>query len=76
MVMSGLFRVSTVKNMNNISAMMVQARAVTGPKEYNLELEMVSVNPLMIYQTSSALRLSVFVGPSEETDGGKRKKQK
>ncbi|KAK6316886.1 hypothetical protein J4Q44_G00122860 [Coregonus suidteri] len=48
---------------NNISAMLVQTRAVTGPEEYTLELEMVSVNPFMSYQTSSALRLSVFVEP-------------
>uniref|UniRef100_A0A4W5MRE2 EGF containing fibulin extracellular matrix protein 2b n=1 Tax=Hucho hucho TaxID=62062 RepID=A0A4W5MRE2_9TELE len=52
-----------IRQMNNISAMLVLARAVTGPIEYTLELEMVSVNPLMSYQTSSALRLSVFVGP-------------
>lgn len=43
--------------------MLVLARAVTGPKEYILDLEMVSANPLMSYQTSSALRLSVYVGP-------------
>ncbi|CAB1332923.1 unnamed protein product, partial [Coregonus sp. 'balchen'] len=52
-----------IRQINNISAMLVLARALTGPKEYTLELEMVSVNPLMSYQTSSALRLSVFVGP-------------
>lgn len=49
--------------MNNFSAVLVLDRAVTGPKEYTLDLEMVSVNPLISYQTSSALRLSVFVGP-------------
>ncbi len=43
--------------------MLVLARAVTGPKEYVLDLEMVSVNPLMNYQTSSVLRLSIHVGP-------------
>ncbi|XP_017330338.1 EGF-containing fibulin-like extracellular matrix protein 2a [Ictalurus punctatus] len=52
-----------IRQINNISAMLVLARAVTGPKEYVLDLEMVSVNPLMSYQTSSALRLSVYVGP-------------
>lgn len=41
--------------------MLVLARAVTGPKEYVLDLEMVSVNTLT-YQSSSALRLSVYVG--------------
>lgn len=43
--------------------MLVLARAVTGPKEYILDLEMVSVNPVMNYQTSSVLRLTVYVGP-------------
>uniref|UniRef100_A0AAY5KC74 EGF-like domain-containing protein n=2 Tax=Esox lucius TaxID=8010 RepID=A0AAY5KC74_ESOLU len=52
-----------IRQINNISAMLVLARAITGPKEYTLELEMVSVNPLRSYKTSSALRLSVFVGP-------------
>lgn len=53
--------------------MLVLARAVTGPKEYVLDLEMVSVNPLMNYQTSSVLRLSVYVGPHAfwgERNGG------
>uniref|UniRef100_A0A8C7TW05 EGF containing fibulin extracellular matrix protein 2b n=1 Tax=Oncorhynchus mykiss TaxID=8022 RepID=A0A8C7TW05_ONCMY len=52
-----------IRQMNNFSAVLVLDRAVTGPKEYTLDLEMVSVNPLISYQTSSALRLSVFVGP-------------
>ncbi|XP_026868832.1 EGF-containing fibulin-like extracellular matrix protein 2a isoform X1 [Electrophorus electricus] len=52
-----------IRQINNISAMLVLARAVNGPKEYVLDLEMVSVNPLMSYQTSSALRLTVNVGP-------------
>ncbi|XP_067113242.1 EGF-containing fibulin-like extracellular matrix protein 2 [Osmerus mordax] len=52
-----------IRQINNISAMLVLARAVTGPREYILDLEMVSVNPLMSYQTSSVLRLAVYVGP-------------
>lgn len=51
------------QQINNISAMLVLARPITGPREYVLDLEMVSINPLMSYQTSSALRLSVYVGP-------------
>ena len=48
--------------------MLVLARAVSGPREYTLDLEMVSVNPLLSYQgsyqsSSSALRLSIYVGP-------------
>ncbi|XP_063046502.1 EGF-containing fibulin-like extracellular matrix protein 2a isoform X2 [Engraulis encrasicolus] len=52
-----------IRQINNISAMLVLARAVTGPKEYVLDLEMVSVNMVMSYQSSSALRLSIYVGP-------------
>ncbi|XP_041930957.1 EGF-containing fibulin-like extracellular matrix protein 2a [Alosa alosa] len=52
-----------IRQINNISAMLVLARAVTGPKEYVLDLEMVSVNHVMSYQSSSALRLSIYVGP-------------
>ncbi|KAL4659968.1 EGF-containing fibulin-like extracellular matrix protein 2 isoform X2 [Arapaima gigas] len=52
-----------IRQINNISAMLVLARSVSGPKEYVLDLEMVSVNPLMSYQTSSVLRLTVNVGP-------------
>ncbi|KAL0974165.1 hypothetical protein UPYG_G00216480 [Umbra pygmaea] len=52
-----------IRQINNISAMLVLARAVTGPQEFTLDLEMMSVNPLLSYQTSSALRLSIYVGP-------------
>ncbi|XP_056099717.1 EGF-containing fibulin-like extracellular matrix protein 2a [Rhinichthys klamathensis goyatoka] len=52
-----------IRQINNISAMLVLARAVNGPREYVLDLEMVSVNPLMSYHTSSALRLTIYVGP-------------
>lgn len=56
-----------LQQINNISAMLVLARAVSGPREYTLDLEMVSVNPLLSYQgnyqTSSALRLSIYIGP-------------
>ncbi|XP_055035990.1 EGF-containing fibulin-like extracellular matrix protein 2b [Misgurnus anguillicaudatus] len=52
-----------IRQINNISAMLVLARPVTGPKEYILDLEMMSINPVMNYQTSSILRLTVYVGP-------------
>uniref|UniRef100_H3CBR5 Fibulin C-terminal Ig-like domain-containing protein n=1 Tax=Tetraodon nigroviridis TaxID=99883 RepID=H3CBR5_TETNG len=56
-----------IRQINNISAMLVLARAVSGPREYTLDLEMVTVNPLFsyqgAYQSSSALRLSIYVGP-------------
>lgn len=43
--------------------MLVLAQKVSGPKEYILDLEMMSVNSLMSYQSSSTLRLSIYVGP-------------
>uniref|UniRef100_A0A8D3B1H5 EGF containing fibulin extracellular matrix protein 2a n=1 Tax=Scophthalmus maximus TaxID=52904 RepID=A0A8D3B1H5_SCOMX len=52
-----------IRQINNISAMLVLARAVSGPREYTLDLEMVSVNPLLSFHGSSALRLSIYVGP-------------
>ncbi|XP_060791129.1 EGF-containing fibulin-like extracellular matrix protein 2 [Neoarius graeffei] len=52
-----------IRQINNVSAMLVLAREVSGPKEYTLDLEMVSVNPLMSYRSSSTLRLSIYVGP-------------
>ncbi|ETE56650.1 EGF-containing fibulin-like extracellular matrix protein 2 [Ophiophagus hannah] len=42
--------------------MLVLSRAVVGPREFVLDLEMVTVNNLMSYQASSVLRLTVFVG--------------
>lgn len=52
-----------IRQINNISAMLVLGRAVTGPREFVLDLEMVSVNPILNYQTSSSLRLYIYVGP-------------
>lgn len=52
----------TPQQINNVSAMLVLARPVTGPREYVLDLEMVTMNSLMSYRASSVLRLTVFVG--------------
>ncbi|XP_052005693.1 EGF-containing fibulin-like extracellular matrix protein 2 [Xyrauchen texanus] len=52
-----------IRQINNVSAMLVLARTVNGPREYVLDLEMVSINPLMNLHTSSALRLTIYVGP-------------
>ncbi|XP_048093057.1 EGF-containing fibulin-like extracellular matrix protein 2 [Alosa alosa] len=52
-----------IRQINNISAMLVLARPVTGPREFVLDLEMVSLNPLLSYQTSSSLRLFIYMGP-------------
>lgn len=43
--------------------MLVLARAVSGPREYTLDLEMLSGHPLVSQRSSSVLRLSIFVGP-------------
>uniref|UniRef100_A0A3P9HM90 EGF containing fibulin extracellular matrix protein 2a n=1 Tax=Oryzias latipes TaxID=8090 RepID=A0A3P9HM90_ORYLA len=55
-----------IRQINNLSAMLVLARSVSGPREYTLDLEMVSINPLLNYQgshqSSSVLRLSIYVG--------------
>ncbi|KAH1167842.1 hypothetical protein KIL84_003325 [Mauremys mutica] len=51
-----------IRQINNISAMLVLARPVTGPREYVLDLEMVTMNSLMSYRSSSVLRLTIFVG--------------
>lgn len=42
--------------------MLVLAQPVTGPREFVLDLEMVTMNTLMTYRSSSVLRLTVFVG--------------
>lgn len=53
---------TALQQINNVSAMLVLARPVTGPREYVLDLEMVTMNSLMSYRASSVLRLTVFVG--------------
>ncbi|KAM8938879.1 EGF-containing fibulin-like extracellular matrix protein 2 isoform 2-T2 [Pelodytes ibericus] len=51
-----------IRQINNISAMLVLARPVTGPQEFVLDLEMMTSNSLLSYRSSSVLRLTVFVG--------------
>lgn len=51
-----------IRQMNNISAMLVLARTAKGPREFVLDLEMETTNSLMSYRSSSVLRLTVFVG--------------
>ncbi|XP_027864890.1 EGF-containing fibulin-like extracellular matrix protein 2a isoform X2 [Xiphophorus couchianus] len=52
-----------IRQTNNYSAMLVLARAVSGPREYTLDLEMLSIHPVLSHRSRSVLRLSVFVGP-------------
>ncbi|MEE6514880.1 hypothetical protein FKM82_023278, partial [Ascaphus truei] len=51
-----------IRQINNISAMLVLANLVSGPQEFVLDLEMLTSNSLLSYQSSSVLRLTVFVG--------------
>ncbi|XP_043910673.1 EGF-containing fibulin-like extracellular matrix protein 1 isoform X2 [Protopterus annectens] len=51
-----------LRQINNISAMLVLVKPVTGPKEYIVDLEMTTVST-MSYQSSSLLRLTIIVGP-------------
>uniref|UniRef100_H3ANH7 EGF containing fibulin extracellular matrix protein 1 n=1 Tax=Latimeria chalumnae TaxID=7897 RepID=H3ANH7_LATCH len=52
-----------LRQTNNFSAMLVLVKPVVGPREYIMDLEMVTVNNLMSYRTSSLLRLTIIVGP-------------
>lgn len=51
-----------IRQINNISAMLVLVKDVPGPREFVLDLEMATVNPLMSHQSSSILRLTIYVG--------------
>ena len=43
--------------------MLVMTRPLTGPREHILDLEMVTQNSALTYQSSSVLRLTIIVGP-------------
>ncbi|XP_072437068.1 EGF-containing fibulin-like extracellular matrix protein 1 isoform X3 [Chiloscyllium punctatum] len=52
-----------LRQTSNVSAMLVLVKPLTGPKEYIVDLEMLTVNAVMNYRTSSVLRLTIVVGP-------------
>ncbi|XP_040285646.1 EGF-containing fibulin-like extracellular matrix protein 1 [Bufo bufo] len=52
-----------LRHTSGVSAMLVLIRPLTGPREYIVDLEMVTVNSLMNYRSSSILRLTIVVGP-------------
>ncbi|KAG8443986.1 hypothetical protein GDO86_009244 [Hymenochirus boettgeri] len=52
-----------LRQISGISAMLVMVKPLTGPREYIVDLEMVTVNSLMNYRSSSILRLTIVVGP-------------
>ncbi|XP_026216754.1 calcium-binding EGF-like domain-containing protein isoform X2 [Anabas testudineus] len=52
-----------LRRSSNISAMLVMSRALVGPREHVLDLEMVTQNSALSYRSSSLLRLTIIVGP-------------
>lgn len=46
-----------------VSAMLVLVKSLSGPREYIVDLEMLTVNSLGTFRTSSVLRLTIIVGP-------------
>ncbi|XP_059574454.1 EGF-containing fibulin-like extracellular matrix protein 2 isoform X3 [Alligator mississippiensis] len=50
------------QQITNVSAMLVLARPLTGPRELVLDLEMVTTNALLSYRARALLRLTVLVG--------------
>ncbi|OCT77739.1 EGF-containing fibulin-like extracellular matrix protein 1 [Xenopus laevis] len=52
-----------LRHTSGISAMLVMVKPLTGPREYIVDLEMVTVNSVMNYRSSSILRLTIVVGP-------------
>ncbi|KAG9467752.1 hypothetical protein GDO78_014378 [Eleutherodactylus coqui] len=52
-----------LRHTSGVSAMLVLIKPLAGPREYIVDLEMVTVNSLMSYRSSSILRLTIIVGP-------------
>ncbi|XP_028982791.1 EGF-containing fibulin-like extracellular matrix protein 1 isoform X2 [Betta splendens] len=52
-----------LRRSNNVSAMLVLTKPLSGPREYVVDLEMITHQLTMNYRSSSLLRLTVIVGP-------------
>ncbi|XP_063299802.1 EGF-containing fibulin-like extracellular matrix protein 1 [Pelobates fuscus] len=52
-----------LRQTSGLSAMLVLIKPLTGPREHFVDLEMVTVNSVMNYRSSSILRLTIIVGP-------------
>ncbi|MBN3286756.1 FBLN3 protein, partial [Polyodon spathula] len=52
-----------LRQSSNVSAMLVLTNPVSGPREYIVDLEMITVNTVLNYRSSSLLRLTIIVGP-------------
>ncbi|KAM4599772.1 EGF-containing fibulin-like extracellular matrix protein 1 isoform 2-T2 [Fundulus diaphanus] len=51
-----------LRRSSNLSAMLVLTKPLSGPKEYVVDLEMITHHLTMNYQSSSLLRLTIIVG--------------
>ncbi|TRY94562.1 hypothetical protein DNTS_024379 [Danionella cerebrum] len=51
-----------LRRSSNISAMLVLTKPLTGPREYVVDLEMVTQSNILAYRSSSLLRLTIIVG--------------
>uniref|UniRef100_A0A7N9AZ21 EGF containing fibulin extracellular matrix protein 1 n=1 Tax=Mastacembelus armatus TaxID=205130 RepID=A0A7N9AZ21_9TELE len=52
-----------LRRSSNVSAMLVLTKPLTGPREYVVDLEMITHHLTMNYRSSSLLRLTIIVGP-------------
>lgn len=52
-----------LRRSSNVSAMLVLTKPLTGPREYVVDLEMITHHMSMNYRSSSLLRLTIIVGP-------------
>lgn len=52
-----------LRRSSNVSAMLVLTKPLSGPREYIVDLEMVTHHLTMNYRSSSVLRLTIIVGP-------------
>ncbi|XP_007890578.2 EGF-containing fibulin-like extracellular matrix protein 1 [Callorhinchus milii] len=52
-----------LRQTSNVSALLALVKPLTGPQEYIVDMEMLTVNALMNYRTVSVLRLTIVVGP-------------
>ncbi|KAK1905289.1 EGF-containing fibulin-like extracellular matrix protein 1 [Dissostichus eleginoides] len=52
-----------LRRSSNVSAMLVLTKSLSGPREYVVDLEMVTLHLTMNYRSISVLRLTIIVGP-------------
>lgn len=52
-----------LRRSSNVSAMLVLTKPLSGPREYLVDLEMITHHLTMNYRSSSVLRLTIIVGP-------------